>query len=128
MYLSDSVFMPPSNAAAVTIDRLKVKKIIIVDKEPNPFKNGFWDIDLKYVFSYRLTFREADGQTIGSVRANSIFNKRVTLFGSVGADLVIATDLFKHFGDSTTIDAEPFFARGQNPLPCEFICLMLLEV
>ncbi len=101
---------PPSNAAAVTIDNLRVKKVIIVDKSPNPFKNGFWDVDLKYVFQYRLTFREADGTPINSpVCANSIFNKKVTLFGSVGSDLVIATDLFKcHTNDSTTLRAEPF--------------------
>ncbi len=103
------VIDPPSNAAAVTIDRLRVKKIIIVNKEPNDFKKGFWDIDLKYVFEYRLTFREADGATIGSVRANSIFNKRVTLFGSLGSDLVISTDLFhQHCGSSHTLDADPF--------------------
>jgi len=101
---------PPSNAAAVTIDSLCVKKIIIVDKSPNPFKNGFWDIDLKYVFQYRLTFREADGTPISSpVCANSIFNKKVTLFGSIGSDLVIATDLFKtDTNDSATLRAEPF--------------------
>lgn len=103
------VIDPPNDAAAVTIDRLKVKKIIIVDKEPNPFRNGFWDIDLKYVFEYRLTFREADGSIIGSVKANSIFNKKVTLFGSVGSDLVIATDLLcGRGGDSMTLDADPF--------------------
>ncbi|MDR1560678.1 MAG: hypothetical protein LBS84_13505 [Clostridiales bacterium] len=98
---------PPDNAASVTIDFLKVKKIIIVDKKPNPFKNGFWDIDLKYVFEYRLTFREADGTVIGCIRANSIFNKRLTLFGSIGTDLAFSTDLFKQFGDNT-IDSEPF--------------------
>ncbi len=102
------VIDPPSNAAAVTIDKLKVKKIIIVEKEPNAFRRGFWDIDLKYVFEYRLTFREADGSVIGSIRANSIFNKKVTLFGSVGEDLVISTDLLCNYGDNSTLDAEPF--------------------
>jgi len=102
------VIDPPDNAAAVTIDRLRVKKIIIVEKEPNPFKHGFWDIDLKYVFEYRLIFREADGCVIGTVRANSIFNKRLTLFGSAGEDLVVATDLFSDNNDCATFDAEPF--------------------
>ena len=102
------IIIPPSNAAAVTMDRLRVKRIIIIEKEPNPFKNGFWDVDLKFVFEYRLTFREADGCPISHpIRANSIFNKKVTLFGSLGSDLVIATDLLQH-GDSTTLDAEPF--------------------
>jgi hypothetical protein len=103
-----AVITPPSNAAAVTIDKLKIKKIIIVDKQPNSFRNGFWDIDLKYVFEYRLTFREADGCPIGSIRANSIFNRKVTLFGSIGSDLVISTDLFAGNHSSNTLDADPF--------------------
>ena len=98
---------PPDNAASVTIDCLKIKRIIIVDKRPNPFKNGFWDIDLKYVFEYRLCFRTADGDVLGSIRANSIFQKRVTLFGSVGSDLAFTTDLFRQGGENT-IDSEPF--------------------
>jgi hypothetical protein len=102
------VIVPPSNAAAVTIDKMKVKKIIIVEKNRNEFKNGFWDIDIKYVFEYRLTFREADGSVIGSILANSIFNKKVTLFGSIGADLTISTDFYKNWCENTTIDAEPF--------------------
>ncbi len=103
------VINPPNTAAAVTIDRLKIKKIIIVDKRPNTFRRGFWDIDLKYVFQYRLTFREANGQVILTVRANSIFNKKLTLFGSVGEDLVVATDLLDStMGGGTTLDADPF--------------------
>ena len=103
------VINPPDNAAAVTIDRMRVKRVIIVEKEPNPFKNGFWDVDLKYVFEYRLTFREADGSLVGSIKANSIFNKKVTLFGSIGTDIVISSDLFCHLnGDSKTIDADPY--------------------
>ena len=102
------IIRPPRDAAAVTIDNLKVKKIIIVDKKPCPFKKGFWDIDLKYVFEYCLIFREADGDIISRVKANSIFNKKVTLFGSVDSELVMGTDLFKHKGDSTLFNAEPF--------------------
>ncbi|MDR3240529.1 MAG: hypothetical protein LBT44_10685 [Clostridiales bacterium] len=102
------IIVPPSNAAAVTIDYLRIRKIIIVDKKPNPFKSGFWDIDLKYVFEYRLTFREADGSVIGCIRANSLHNKKITLFGSIGSDLAVATDLFKTLGESATLDSEPF--------------------
>lgn len=102
------VVRPPENAATVTIDHLKIKKIIIVDKQPSPFRNGFWDIDIKYVFDYRLTFREADGSVIGNIRANNIFNMKLSLFGSVGNDLVIGTDLLRSFNDSATFEAEPF--------------------
>lgn len=92
----------------MTIDHLKIKKIIIVDKQPSPFRHGFWDIDLKFVFEYRLTFREADGCVIACIRANNIFNMKLSLFGSVGNDLVIGTDLLRSFNDSATFDAEPF--------------------
>jgi len=103
------IITPPDNAASVTIDKLKVKRIIVSDKKLNPFKNGFWDIDLKYVFEYRLVFREADGAVICSVRANSIYNKKVTLFGSISTDAIFATDMFgKSLGDSLTLDADPF--------------------
>lgn len=103
------IIKPPHEAAAVTIDKLKIKKIMIVEKEPNSFRRGFWDVDLKYVFEYRLIFREADGCIIGSVKANSIFNKKVTLFGSEGSDLFLSTDLFhSHHESATTLNADPF--------------------
>ncbi len=101
------VIDPPSNAATVSIDKLKIKKIMIVSKEESPFKRGYWDLDLKYVFEYRLTFREADGCKIGCVKANSIYNKRVTLFGSCGTESVVATDLLCE-GESITLESDPF--------------------
>ena len=102
------IVRPPEKAATVTIDHLCVKKIIIVDKQPSPFRQGYWDVDIKYVFEYRLTFREADGSVIACIKANSIFNMKLCLFGSVGSDLAIGTDLLRPFLDSATFDAEPF--------------------
>jgi len=102
------IIRPPHEAAAVSMDKLRIKKIMIVEKEPNSFRKGFWDIDLKYVFEYRLVFREADGCIIGSVKANSIYNKKVTLFGSEGSDLFLSTDLFHSHNESAAIlSSEP---------------------
>lgn len=103
------IIVPPNNAASVSVENLKVKKVIVADKEPNPFKNGFWDITLKYVFVYRLVFREADGSIIGSVCANSIFTKKVTLFGSIGTEISISTDLLCEAGSSSNeLNSDPF--------------------
>jgi len=104
------IIKPPHEAAAVSVDRLRIKKIMIVEKEPNSFRRGFWDVDLKYVFEYRLIFREADGCIIGSVKANSIFNKKISLFGSEGSDLFMSTDLFNTHHESTAINADPFIS------------------
>ncbi len=91
------------------MENLKVKKVIVSDKEPNSFKNGFWDITLKYVFVYSLVFREADGTIIGRICANSIYTKKVTLFGSVGTEISISTDLLGHHGSNgTELNSDPF--------------------
>lgn len=104
------IIIPPTNAASVSIENLRVKRVIVADKEPNPFKNGFWDITLKYVFVYMLVFREADGTIIGGICANSIFTKKVTLFGSIGTEISISTDLFCNNSGSSTSDlnSDPF--------------------
>ena len=99
---------PPAHAGTVTMDNVRISKIHVVDKQPCPFRTGFWDVSIKYVFEYRLTFREVGGKIIEpQVEANSFFNMKVTLFGSVGGDLVIATDMHNK-SDGTTFDAAPF--------------------
>jgi hypothetical protein len=107
-YREGEVIIAPQNAASVTVEDLRIKRIIIVSKRHNPFKRGFWDIDLEYVFEYHLVFREARGKEIGTLKALSTFAKRVTLFGSLGTDIVIATDLFREQGDdSPTLSLDP---------------------
>ncbi|MCL1936204.1 MAG: hypothetical protein FWF57_07530 [Defluviitaleaceae bacterium] len=101
------VITPPHDAASVSVDKLKIKKILIVDKEKNDFKKGYWDIELKFVFEYRVIFREADGCIIGSLKAHSIYNKKVTLFGSEGSDLFMATDMFRGEAENL-LGSEPF--------------------
>ena len=102
------IICPPHDAASVSIDKLKVKRVLIVDKEHNSFKRGYWDIELKFVFEYRLIFREADGCIAGSIKAHSIYNKKVTLFGSEGADLFMATDLFRGADCDNMFGNEPY--------------------
>ncbi|MDR1150321.1 MAG: hypothetical protein LBJ93_01660 [Clostridiales bacterium] len=104
------VIQPPTNAATVSLDQLKIKKIIILSKTPNSFKNGYWDIDLRYVFGYNLIFRDAAGTQISSpIASNSIYNKKLTLFGSTGTELVLSTDLFSSSNQGTNIvNGSPF--------------------
>ena len=89
------------------MDNVCIKQIQVVDKQPSPFRAGYWDIDIKYVFEYCLTFRDAGGCVIDKVTACSIFNMKSTLFGSTGSDLVVGTDLYKGSSGST-FTAAPF--------------------
>lgn len=109
------VIVPPCSAASVSIDCLVLRRVLIVDKQPCQFNSGFWDIDLKYVFEYRLNFREANGCPLDPIMANSICNRRVTLFGSMGGGAVVATDLF---GDvmSDNSDCAPIVFVDAKPL------------
>jgi len=102
------IIRPPHNAASVTVDHLRIARIVVVDKRPNPFKNGFWDVDVKFVFAFDVTFRETDGCLIAKTKGTNLFNMKVSLFGSTGSDLVVGTDLFKAFAESATFEAEPF--------------------
>lgn len=107
-YREGEIIEPPRRAASVSICNLVIKKVLIVDKRPCQFKKGFWNIDIKFVFEYDLIFREADGCAYDPIRANSIFNRRVTLFGSVGGDIVSVTDLFgPMMGGEPMSNAEP---------------------
>lgn len=100
------IIVPPSNAATVSISDLKISRIGIVSKKPNPFRPGFWDVEIKYVFTYILTFRNGDCGDICCVPANSIYKAKVTLFGSIGGDIVMASDLYD--SDCTTTNMGPY--------------------
>jgi hypothetical protein len=102
------IIQPPKNATTVSMDNVKIRRIHVVDKQPCPFRTGFWDISIKYVFEYRLTFREVGGHVIGHVDANSFFNMKATLFGSVGSGLVIEKNhTRRHLGDSPLSQPQP---------------------
>jgi len=109
---------PPNTAAAVTIvpGSVNVSEIIVVGKTENQFRPGYYDVDLKVVITYNLRFFDVDGDPIiltcgytsnPDVPAASIFNKRVTLFGSIGSDVAVYSDLF---GSGFGLQKAPFLA------------------
>jgi len=99
------VIIPPRDAASVSMEDVHIKKIIIVDKRPSGLRRGFWDVELKYIIGYTLIFRGVNSMDEKVVDAFSMFNRKVTLFGSEGGDLAIATDLF---GMGGMFEASPF--------------------
>lgn len=102
------IITPPDTAAAVTINNFCAERVVVVSKEPSPFRVGYWDIDLKYVFSYDLVFRNVNGGVLCTIPAQSVFNKRATLFGSVTTESLISTDIFAEGGNSFDTGSQPF--------------------
>ena len=102
------VIVPPSATSSVTIENLSVQRVVIVNKTPNPFRPGYWDIDLKYVFCYRIVFHDVNGNEICNVNAQNSYNSRMTLFGSIATETLISSDIFGGTGESADLPADPF--------------------
>jgi len=102
------VIRPPAGATSVSMEKLKISKIQVIDKKPCPFRNGFWDIGIKFAFEYCLVFRDSSGCVIAHINARNFFNSKTTLFGSLGSDLIVGTDLFSRDSESITFEAAPF--------------------
>ena len=96
----------PDGATGINIDSLKIAAIDIGNKKTNPFRAGYWDVEVKYTFEYRLTFTNSSGDMLDMVDAVSNYKVKTTLFGSLNTDLVMSTDL--PFGDKNIIPAAPF--------------------
>ena len=101
------IIIPPRDAASVSMEDVHIKKIIIVDKRPSSLRRGFWDVEVKYIIGYTLIFRGINSQDERVAYAFSMYNKRMTLFGSEGGELAITTDLFGMEG-SGMFEATPF--------------------
>ena len=89
---------PPEEARSVSLDNVNVRRISVMKKQPSPFRSGFWDLEIQYLFEYELRFFGADGSQIDLLPAFSTATRRVSLFGSVGRNISTFTDLFGSSG------------------------------
>jgi len=102
----------PRDAVAVSMDCIKIKSITI-DKQPSPFRIGYWDVSLKYVITYKLIFRTANGGDGLVVKAMSIHDAKVTMFGSVSSDLTVVTDMYQSDNSPILTDAPYCWAEAK---------------
>ena len=94
MLCDSDIIVPPANAASVNLRDTELSRIDILRKTPNGLQEGCWDIELRYVFSYTLEFRRADGCSIGCTNGTSSYHLKVTLYGSTESDVTTSTDLY----------------------------------
>ena len=100
-FFDGDIIVPPCNASDVFIRDLKLARIELMQKKSNPLQEGCWDLEFKYVFTYTLEFRSADGCFIGCIDAASSYTLRVTLFGSTEANVTRVTDLYDCCGNGS---------------------------
>jgi|GEM_PF-2138139 len=114
-YHAGSILTVPSDIASIAVEDLIVKDTIILSKKPSPFRNGYWDIDLKYIFEFKVIFSECDGTIIGEVKCGTFYNKKLNLFGSTSVDLVLTTDLID--SDRNILQGDPFVLAESKAIP-----------
>jgi len=100
------IIVPPEHSVSVTMDAVHIKMIQVVDKQPSPFRAGFWDVDIKYDIAYNLSFREACGKVSRPIKAMNVFSIKATMFGSIGSDLAVVTDMYQ--GPSPILSTSPY--------------------
>ena len=96
-----SAITPSVGADFVTMDNLRIAKIFVLHKKPNPQRDGFWDLRIRFVFQYCLTFWDDEGNEISHISAESSYTLKTSLFGGCAERGLIYTDLFKKHIDAT---------------------------
>ncbi|MCL2378179.1 MAG: hypothetical protein FWC77_03535 [Defluviitaleaceae bacterium] len=81
------IIRPPAGTTSVNMEKLKISRIHVIDKKPCPFRNGFWEVGIKYTFEYCLIFRDSGGCILAQVNAKNFFNSKTALFGSHGSEV-----------------------------------------
>jgi len=113
------LIQPPEDAVSVSVDNFKIKRIVVENKQPNTSKAGYWDLNIKFVFEYQISFekeavcehllvQEEEHCSSKNILATSSYNMMVTLFGSHASDFTVGTDLMKDRGER----------RYSQPKPC----------
>ncbi len=111
------VIIPPANTAAVTIKDFEIDKVNVINKRKNPFRKGYYDVELQFIFVYKLRFDDQLGNSLGCVLATSTFTAKVTLFGSIDTDINLSTDLFSCCNNGVTLEANPFIWVESKAIP-----------
>jgi hypothetical protein len=106
----------PDDAQSVLIENLRAARITVMKKEPSLLKKGYWDMDIQYVFNYDLKFFGPEGKPLGTLRATNTFNHRRCLFGSVGQEISLFTDLLGGY-DNIAGGGPPFVMVEAKAVP-----------
>ena len=81
------IIVPPPNAVSVTIVDLCLTNITIISKTQSAFRNGFWDVVVKFTFTYVLRFFDAESNEIFTIPAYNTYTTTLSLYG--GEDMCV---------------------------------------
>lgn len=122
-YQEGDIIVPPCNATNVLIKNFRLCRIEIRRKTPNPFREGFWDVDIHFVFAYQLVFYTSGNCELCTIDAYSSYNTKVTLFGAPDTGIVVMNELSDDIAESgpfvsVEASAMPLAAELHYPSVC----------
>jgi hypothetical protein len=100
--------IPPASATSVTAEHFCIKNIAIVNKTRSAFKNGCYDVTVKFTFGYCLVFFDDDSCEIRRTPACSSYTTTVTLYGGEDICVAMMNELYDDFmqnGPFASVDA-----------------------
>lgn len=75
------VITPPANAVSVAVRNLCTSNVAVINKTPCSLRLGFWDITIKFTFTYCLIFFDSENQEISSTLAQNTYTTTLCLYG-----------------------------------------------
>jgi hypothetical protein len=119
------VVVPPPNAVSVTIVHFCVSNVTVISKTPSAFRNGFWDVAVKFIFTYCLKFYDADGNEIFAIPAYNTYTTTLSLYGGEDMCITMFNELFPtqlHNGPFVGADANAMGLSACLSYPCPANC------
>jgi len=86
--------VPPSNAVSVAVRNFYVTDVNVINKSANSLRCGYWDITVKFVFSYCLVFFNSDSDEIGTMSACNTYTTTLTLYGGENMCVSVFNELY----------------------------------
>lgn len=83
----------PTGTEQIQVKELRIKRIIVKKKTCNKTDKRKWEISLCFLIEYRISFYDSDCNCTDSILASSLYDKTVTLLGSLDGMAVKTTDL-----------------------------------
>lgn len=122
---SGEPLIPPQNAVSVTVDEFCIKGMHVLSKTKSAFKKGFFDVNLRFVFSYRVKYFNSDNNEITCVPACNSYTTTVSLFG--GEDICVSAfnELYNKIttnGPFVSVEASAMNLAASLRYPCACGC------
>lgn len=118
---TNDAIVPPSNAVSVAVRGFCVSDVTVINKNQNSIRCGYWDVTVKFNFTYCLVFFDSDSCEIANVNACSSYTTTLTLYGGENMCVSMFNELFSNMcknGPFVSVEANGMALAACLSYPC----------